>query len=378
MRILHIVEAFGGGLMGMVVTVAEGNAAAGHDCLIAYGRRPETPVDVRAGIDARVELAELNWGRRTPWAQMRAAREIRALVRKWRPDVVHLHSSFGAVVGSAAIGDSVPTVFSPNAFASALPEAGRLSRPAYAMAERWVCGRVNAVGAVSESEAELARALGARMVTRVPNGITELDEGRAVTRSAGAPPPEPPRVVAIGRTVPQRRPEAAARILAAVSDVATVEWLGGGGGTRGTAGHEALVSAGITPTGWLDRAETLNRMGSATAYLHWTAWDGLPLSVLEAVALDVVVVASDIPPNREILGGGGVCSTEEEAIALLRSVIADAEVAEAMRTSQRDRRGEFAAETMVNRWHSVYERLITGEALPAQPSPANVLSGPPA
>ena len=38
----------------------------------------------------------------------------------------------------------------------------------------------------------------------------------------------------------------------------------------------------------------------AKVYLHWTAWDGLPLSILEAMANDVVVIASDIPANREL------------------------------------------------------------------------------
>ena len=67
-------------------------------------------------------------------------------------------------------------------------------------------------------------------------------------------------------------------------------------------------AAGIPLSDWLPRGELLDRIGSAGAYLHWTAWDGLPLSILEAMALDVVVVASDIPPNREILGPDAVCT----------------------------------------------------------------------
>jgi hypothetical protein len=50
-----------------------------------------------------------------------------------------------------------------------------------------------------------------------------------------------------------------------------VEWLGGGGGKRGVAGHQALTEAGISPSGWMPREELLGRLGSATAYLHWTA-----------------------------------------------------------------------------------------------------------
>jgi glycosyltransferase involved in cell wall biosynthesis len=254
-------------------------------------------------------------------------------------------------------------VFTPNAFASALPEAGAVSRRAYRLAERVTCHRVAAVGAVSWSEAEIARGLGAARVERIPNGIPELDPGRAVTRDPDAPPPDPVVIVATGRTVPQRQPDACARILAAVADVATVEWLGGGGGSRGVAGKAALEAAGVPITGWLAQADLLDRMAGASAYLHWTAWDGLPLSVIEAIALDVVVIASDIPPNREILGDSGVRSTEQEAIEALRRVATDPPFAEELRREQRARRDEFSAAAMVTAWRRLYSDL-TSSALP--------------
>ena len=362
-RILHLAEPFGGGLMRMVVDLAEGTAAAGDEVMIAHGTRPETPTTLRADIDDAVELLALPWTKRTPAAQIRAAREIRRLVGDWRPDVVHLHSSFSGVVGALAIGRSIPTVFTPNAFASALPEARGVTRAAYRVAERITCRRVRAVGAVSASEAELARELGARHVVRIPNGIPELDPDRAVTRSPAEPAPSPPWIVASGRTVPQRQPEACARILGALAEIARVEWLGGGGGTRGVAGREALDAAGVPVTGWLPQAELLERIASASAYLHWTAWDGLPLSVLEAVALDVVVIASDIPPNREILGPTGVFATEADAIEALRRVATDPEFAEARRREQRARRDEFSATAMVSGWRRLYHELA-GDAEP--------------
>jgi glycosyltransferase involved in cell wall biosynthesis len=361
-RILHLAESFGGGLMRMVVDLAEGSAAAGDDVLIAHGIRPETPSTLRDDIDDSVAVRALPWTSRTPLAQLRAAREIRALVREWRPDVVHLHSSFGGVVGSLAVGRKVPTVFTPNAFASALPEAGPVSRRADRLAERITCHRVTAVGGVSWSEAEIARELGARRVERIPNGIPELDAGRAVTRPATDPPADPPVIVATGRTVPQRQPDACARVLAAVADVAEVEWLGGGGGSRGEAGKAALEAAGVPITGWLAQRDLLDRMAGATAYLHWTAWDGLPLSVIEAIALDVVVIASDIPPNREILGDSGVRQTEQEAIGALRRVATDPAFAEELRVEQRARRGEFSAAAMVAGWRRLYSELGTGSA----------------
>jgi glycosyltransferase involved in cell wall biosynthesis len=198
-------------------------------------------------------------------------------------------------------------------------------------------------------------------VVTVENGIPELDPERTMER----PLPERPRVICVGRTVPQRRPQASARILAGVRDVADVEWVGGGGGGRGTAGQAALADAGVALSGWVPREEVLRALEGATAYLHWTAWDGQPLSVLEALSRDAVVIASDIEPNREVLGPEQVFGTEEQAAAALRRVLLDRSYAEALRSRQRERRGRWGARRMVSAWLEVYE------ALAARPRAAN-------
>ena len=118
-----------------------------------------------------------------------------------------------------------------------------------------------------------------------------------------------PAVVALGRIAEQRRPAATARILAALAADARVGWIGGSGdGDDG-----AVRDAGIPVTGWLPHSEALERLAEATVYLHWSAWDGQSLAILEAIARDVVVVASDIPANREIVGPRQVCTDERSA-----------------------------------------------------------------
>lgn len=363
LRVLHVAEAFGGGLMEMVRFLTDGTAEEGHDAAIAFGRREETPLDVPALLDPRVATFELAWDRGDLRTHRMVAGELRRIVAAWEPDVVHLHSSFAGVVGTAALRGRVPLIYTPHAFASSATGRSRAGRRAYRAIERAVVRRATVVGAVSHCEAGEARELGAGAVVVVPNGIPELDSPRADL--AGTPAKaRPPLAVGVGRLIGQRRPHACARILGAVADAGSVAWLGGGGdgGAWSDGARAALESRGVPVSGWLEREELKRRLGQATAYLHWTTWDGMSLSILEAMALDVVVVASRTGPSTEVLPPGHVCDSEEEAAALLRRVLADPELAESMRAAQRARRGAYSARHMTESWLRHYRGLVPAPA----------------
>jgi glycosyltransferase involved in cell wall biosynthesis len=352
MRIIQVAEAFGGGVFEMVKSLAEGAARDGHDVAIAYGVRPETPLLVRESIDPTVELFATPWVSRSLNAEVRGILHLRRLVHEWEPDLVHLHSSFAGLAGALAVPRSIPTIYSPHGYSFTMTGSAARQR-LYRGVERHIARRVSMIGAVSTAEAHQARdVVGARNVVAVPNGIPELDEPGMAPERDGRP-----RVLALGRIAAQRQPEACARILGRLHDVADVEWVGGAQ-SHGCDGSLALKEAEIPVTGWLPRTSAQSRLSAATAYLHWTAWDGQPLSVLEALASDVVVVASDIPANREILGDDQVFTREEDATRFLRRVLAEPALAEELRTRQRERRVLYAARRMVVEWMATYDGLV--------------------
>lgn len=355
LRVLHVVEAFGGGVFEMVKALSERSAAAGDTVAIAYGRRPETPADVRDRIAAEVELRPLSWGARTtPLQPLRAARELRHLRERWRPDVVHLHSSFAGVVGSLALGRSTPTVYTPHGYSFTMRDLGRARRLAFRALERLTAHRVSLVGAVSEAEAAAARQVApADRVVVVRNGIPELDDPPA---DRPLPPlPDRPLAITMGRITAQHLPAETARILAAVEDVAKIEWVGGAG--RGDVPATVVTDLGVPVSGWMARPKALERLRAATVCLHWTAWDGQPLTLLEAMADDVVVIARDIEATREILGAAQVRSDEREAVALLREVLGSEALRRQLIESQRARRAEYGAQRMADEWQAIYRQL---------------------
>jgi glycosyltransferase involved in cell wall biosynthesis len=292
----------------------------------------------------------LGWTRRSPAAQVSVGRALRRLVREQRPDIVHLHSSFAGAVGVLALPRGVPLIYTPHGLAFARTGVPRPVGAVVRAVEALVARRSALLGAVSEAEAELARdGLRAPRVAVVRNGIPELDGDR----SGATPERAEPMVVAMGRITAARQPAASARILSALSHDARVSWIGGGDDDA------PLRAAGIPVTGWLPRAEALERLGEATVCLHWSAWDGQSLALLEAFARDVVVVASDIPANREVVGPRQICADERAAIALAREVLGSPALRAELLADQRSRAVAFGSGRAGDEWLGLYDQVLS-------------------
>jgi glycosyltransferase involved in cell wall biosynthesis len=359
MLIMQVVEASASGTLEIVRAISQGARAAGHEVIVGYGRRPETPADPAAFFGDGPELVALPWTDRRLAAQLHTGQALRRLVSARRPDVVHLHSSFAGAMGALAVGRGTPTVYTPHGYSFLRTDVGTVRRYLFRGAEWLIARRVDVVATVSAAEEAVARhALRAPRVATVANGIGELDElPSAGVRGAA-------RVVAMGRVGPALAPVATTSILVALQDLATVEWIGGG-----PAVSEAPVrDAGIPITGWLGRDYALARLQIATVLVRWSAWDAAPVALLEAMAHDVVAIGSDIPANRELLGAHAVFRTPSEAIARIRTLLQDPTALREAIAAQRRRRRKFGASRMVEDWLRLYESVATGKASSAEVS----------
>jgi glycosyltransferase involved in cell wall biosynthesis len=262
--------------------------------------------DVRAE-GFRVETVPLV-RRLSPWAQWRAFRALVSLLRRERPDLVHAHMPISGFLGRlAARLAGVPRVaYTCHGFLFNQPAPW--PRRAAALAMEWLAGRwTDTLLTVSDEEALDARRLGiARTAASVRNGRDPalfhpdpaarsriraslgVDDGRVV-------------IIAVSRLV---RHKGYPELLAAMRDVPGAElWVVGErlATDRGEDLTPLFVAA--EGTGRVRRLGYRTDVGALLAAADIFAlpshFEGLPMSVIEAMLTGLPVVATTIRGPRE-------------------------------------------------------------------------------
>jgi glycosyltransferase involved in cell wall biosynthesis len=309
-----------------------------------------------------VELQALRGTHGQP--RLRDLRDLPALVRLVRhADAIHAHSSkAGFLVRlAAAIGRRrARTVFTPHAWSFFAADGAR-SR-LYVALERLAAHWCHTIVAVSEAEREagLEQRIGCRDLYRVVvNGID-------VHLFARDPEPAPRRIVMIGRLDPQKRPDIAVRALAALrrAHADASLWIAGDGSSR--VELDALV-ADLDLSGSVRflgaRTDVPALLAEAACFVLTSDYEGCPLSVLEAMAAGVPVVATAVGgvPELVVDGETGVLvrpRAPDEVAEAVGKLFANPASARTMGAAGRARaRERFTLERMVDSLDELYREV---------------------
>ena len=281
--IVHVVDRTSGGVPLAVRDYVSHTPEVLHVILAPYANgRPDGIWD---GV--RADHRDLGGG------LIERVRSVRAAVRALRPHAIHAHSSFAGVYARVATSSTREhIVYSPHCFKFDDPAAHTMLRVATRLAERSLARRTSTFAVLSKHEERLARSLHGRAETViVPNTPTVATRERSDSRSGGS------FVVGmVGRLSPQKDPELfrAIRRSADADDMAWI-WIGGGDGQY----QSRLESDAITVTGWLESDRLTEALDSLDLYVHSAAYEGFPLSVLDAAARRVPIIARRIPALEE-------------------------------------------------------------------------------
>lgn len=316
-RIVHVTECLASGTMNFLMQATRELAAAGATQVLLYSRRPDTPADVRSLFDARVAMIELPALGRAYFAYAKALRRA-VLAQLYDGDdvTVHLHSSKAGFIGRMALMGlrRPPKVFySPHGL-SFLNR--RYVAPSVAFrALEWLAARAvpcTPVGC-SRSEAALLGGISPTAARVLENAVDDSFFNVQPARTT------PPLVVTMGRAcyqkAPQRFAEMAVRFQIAEVPARFV-WIGSGD----EASEARLRAAGVEVTGWVDQPQLQRLLGEASLYVQTSRWEGMPLSVLQALAAGLPCVVTDVVGNRDAVRQGITGFVVDGVDAMLISV----------------------------------------------------------
>lgn len=299
MRILFVVTRTDivGGSQVHVRDLASALVERGHEVDVAAGGTGPFARDL-ADRDVRFHPLRRLTRKVRPVRDAFALREMRALLRRLRPDLVSLHTAKAGALGRlAARAEGIPALYTPHGWPFAEGVSARRAL-AYRWIERWLARGGEPLVGVCEAERNLAlrHHVGhASQHVVIHNGMPDVPASLRAD-----PGRQPPRLVTVARFEEQKDH---ATLFSALGPLRGQGWsldLVGDGSLRpaleaqvralGLDEHVRFLGA---------RSDVAQFLASAQAFLLISRWEGFPRSILEAMRAGLPIIASDVGGVRE-------------------------------------------------------------------------------
>jgi len=378
MKILHVITTLGvGGAEKHLLWLTAGQAGRGHAVGVAYlkGEGELTAEFARRGVAVHRLSGEAAGGGGQKLLPLvgplwRARQDLVALVRRERPDIVHTHLLKADAVGavSARAGGARALI------ASKHNDERALLRTPVSVVHGLLSRRVARTIALSDHVARFIATHGrvrAASIRRVYYGVDaaalQPRRARATVRAELGLPPEAPVLVCVGRLAPQKDHPTLFAALALLPPEVTLLVVGGDPFGAG----EARLKAEAARLGLGERARFLgirhdvpDLLAASDLFVLPSLWEGLGLVFLEAMAVELPVVASNVSAIPEVVQDGvsGWLVPPGDPAALARAIAAA--LADPAERARRGRAGrqllleKFALPRMIDETLGVYAEAL--------------------
>lgn len=324
MKVVHVIESSATGTLSMVCMIANQLAREGHQVSVIYSMREETPANFRELFEPNVTLRHIAMRgsnlAKVLWALRKSLVEI-------EPDVVHLHSSFAGFFGRLATVFALKRTaffYSPHCISFMRTDVSSVKKLTFAVLELLACVRRCVYVACSESEHSAVRGYLKQRVVLLENAVPAMqsDSRNALDCTTD---PKFRRIVTVGGIRPQKNPALFAEIATQCQHDKQIQfiWIGDGDAPL----KKTLRDAGVEVTGWLNKSEVTAQLYDADIYLSTSSWEGMPVSIIEAMSCGTPVIASACAGNIDAvrhLHTGALFTRADEAVALIDKVLHDA------------------------------------------------------
>ncbi|MGF1766471.1 glycosyltransferase [Enterovibrio makurazakiensis] len=286
--ILHITEAFGGGIQTALCSYARSSKDDPVTHILLARLRPTDDT----GMAIHSLFSDVKTVQGGLFTFYLAARDA---VKELQPDVIHLHSSFAGFLGRFLPKGNAKMVYTPHCYSFERQDISPLMQQVYKRLESLALSRIDVIAGCSVRECELALRLGASRAIHLNNyaNLSEDSSGsNVVTPQKSSPKQRPPfQLVVVGRVSAQKDPQFLLDTMKSLQafpehEQISITWLGGGN----TESEDALKQAGVNVTGMIPHSQLMQTLENADLYLHTAAWEGMPLTLLEASRMQVPMI----------------------------------------------------------------------------------------
>jgi glycosyltransferase involved in cell wall biosynthesis len=378
-RVLHVIESLAaGGAERVVVEYATAHDRERYVPEICCVRSSGPLVDTLRASGVPVHELGRRFG-----LDPRPAFRLAALIRREKFDVVHNHNFAALSVGVAASmfsGVRVLVRTEHNVTLGGSPARALLSRAA-ALRED---AQIAVSEAVRRSHVQAGRVPEARFVV-VRNGISEdrlrPDVSRGAVRGGLGIGESEFVCLNIGSLTRQKNRVNLLKAVSLLGDVERLRVLIVGSGPREAELRELSTRLGLEERVHFlgERLDISNLLGASDAFVLSSDWEGLPITLLEAMAAGLPSVATSVGGVPEVISEGetGYIVPPNDAEALaggIRALAADEGLRSRMAHAARDAfRKRFRAEQMVRQTEALYDLAAGGCVLRATAGRIKVL-----
>ena len=274
------------------------------------------------------------------------------------PDVIHYHAEGPCAPLPLARRAGIRTVATVHGLDWQRAKWGRLASTYIKMGERAAATKADGLIVLSRSALSYFEDAYGRTATFIPNGIEKKQPTPASQIKKKWGLDEGSYLLYLGRLVPEKRPEL---LIEAFRELDTDKRLVIAGGGSDTSEYEAALREAaqgdprILFTGFVSGGPLEELYSNCYAYVLPSDVEGMPMSLLEAMAYGRCCVTSDIPECADVLAGNGATFEKGNAGSLrsaLQGLLAHGDRAEALGAAAR------AHVEKTYNWDSVVERTL--------------------
>ncbi|WP_035646659.1 glycosyltransferase [Flavobacterium sp. ASV13] len=300
MKVVHVIEALGGGVYtyfrDLSTFFGDDEINQNIETTIIYsGNRKEIDAQkIKSEFSDGIKLIQVNMVRElSPFQDLKSAYNLTKELKKINPDIIHLHSSKAGVLGRVAyffLFKKKKLYYTPHGYSFLRTDISSTFRTIYWTIEknfqRFFGGTIVACG---DTEQKIAQKLGPAKLVRNGIDIVSVQEHYKPHQN------EKLTIGIMARITAARNPEMFNQIALKFPDFNFV-WIGDG------ELRHLITAPNIRITGWiLDRKTVLKELNNIDIYMQTSLWEGLPIAVLEAMALQKPVIATNIIGNKDAI-----------------------------------------------------------------------------